>query len=354
MLIHEIKCLISLGHSVHLLVPSSGPLNDEVAGLGSEVQISVHPKLLVLRRSNLTHILRSPRLPHAMRTADVVVLWTLAVSAYVPLLRLTRRKFYVAVHELLEDRRARLFFAMLLVGSFPLTTCSKATSAWLRSLGVRESRISVTYPVINIPAQRNHRDTVLAVSENARQTFTVAVFGRVNGHKGHLEVVEAFGQPSMSDPDWRLVLAGAPFPGQESALDDVLQLASMDSRISYLGELRSMEELGDAVDLTAVFPTKPEPFGLVPIEAWSFGIRSVGYGDGGAAEVLPMVGGTAIERGAAPAAAIASALVVERRTWELKPDLPPVDEVASKLSFENRVNSLSGVLAALRSGAASD
>lgn len=316
------------------------------------MQISVDPKLLVLRRSNITHMLRPPRLPGAMSTADIVVLWTLAVSGYVPLLRLARRKFYLAVHELLEDRRARLFFGMLLFGSFPLTACSKATAAWLRSLGVKSSRISVTYPVMNVPIRRDHEKTALAVAENARQTFTVAVFGRVNGHKGHLEVAEAFREPSMSDPHWRLVLAGAPFPGQEAALEHVLKVVSEDSRISYLGELSSIEELGDTVDLTAVFPTKAEPFGLVPIEAWSLGIRSVGYGDGGAAEVLPMVGGTSIERGGAPAVSIAAALVFERQGWDRKPDLPTMDEVAPKLSFENRATRLSGVLAALGSRAA--
>lgn len=346
-LIHEVKSLISLGHSVHVLVPAAGPLNDEVARLGAEVQISVEPGLLVLRRSNLKDVLRFPKLPESMRAADVVVLWTLAVAGYVPLLRLARKKFYVAVHELLEDRRARLTFRLLLRGSFPLTACSKATAAWLRSLGVKGPRISVTYPVIDVPSGRTVREARVAVAEKTTRPFTVAVFGRVNGHKGHLEVATAFRDSSMSDPNWRLVLAGAPFPGQESALEDVLAVAVTDSRITYVGELSSLGELDGAVDLVAVFPTKSEPFGLVPIEAWSFGIPSIGYGDGGAAEVLPMVGGTAIERTGLSHVQIASALVAERDGWDRRSDLPSAGEVAPKLSFENRTNRIYGVLVEL-------
>lgn len=346
-LIHEIKCLTALGHSVHLLVPFAGPLIAQVAELGPEVQITVDPKLLVLRRSNVMDVLRPLKLPSAIRSADLVVLWTLAVAGYIPLLRLARSKFYVSVHELLEDRRARLFFRVLLMGSFPMTACSKATAAWLRSLGVKQERISVTYPVLNVKRPDNHGEKSTALPKRPIRTFNVAVVGRVNGHKGHLEVAKAFQEPAMSDSTWRLLLAGAPFPGQESALDDVLDLAKKDSRISYLGELSTIEELRDAVDLVAVFPTKPEPFGLVPIEAWSMGIPSIGYGDGGAAEVLAMVGGTTVERSELPPRGIASALRAARESWDQKSALPCEDQVAPHLSFESRVNQLKNVLAAV-------
>lgn len=343
-LVQEIECLASLGHSIHVLVPSSGPLNESVAGLGPKVQISVDPNLLILRRSSMGDIIRKPRIPRAMKDADIVVLWTLALAGYVPLLRLARKNFYVAVHELLEDRRARYIFRLLLRGSFPLTACSEATARWLCGLGVRENRVTVTYPVVNLLPGSSQTDSM--EPENDRP-FTVAVYGRVNGHKGHLEVARAFQEPELSGPDWRLMLAGAPYPGQEQALDEILAVAQCDDRITYVGELRSVDDLNGNVDLMAVFPTKSEPFGLVPIEAWSCGIRSVGYGDGGAAEVLPMVGGAIVNRTDSPVTTIASSLLSQRKNWSRRSALPAHQDVVPKLSLENRVVRLSCVLAAL-------
>lgn len=339
-LIHEIKCLLSLGHSVEVLVPQDGPLREELAALGPRVRITLDPTLLVLRRSNLKDILRVPKIPLSVRKADAVILWTLALAGYIPLLRLVRKKFYVAVHELLEDGRARAVFRMLLRGSFPITACSHATSKWLQSLGIKAGRISVTYPVMDL----TDTDDMAVVREVEGRPFTVAVYGRVNGHKGHLEVAKAFQEPSMQEVGWKLVLAGAPYPGQERALEEVLRVAEMDPRITYAGELTSIGELAGSVDLVAVFPTKAEPFGLVPIEAWTFGIRSVGFGDGGAAEVLPLVGGTAIPRQVPAAKCIAAALLAERESLMSHRALPSVDEVAPVLSAESRVSVLAGLL----------
>lgn len=344
-LIHEIECLLSLGHSVHLVVPAAGPLNDAIPLLGPGAQISVEPSILVLRRSNLKDALRFPKLPIPLRTADIVVLWTLAVAGYIPLLRTARKRFYVAVHELLGDRKARFFFRGLLKGSFPVTACSYATSKWLQSIGVQGNRITVTYPVVDLLPNADNWEA--SITRDEERPYTVAVIGRVNGHKGHLEVAKAFQDPSMRGEDWRLVLAGAPFPGQEKALEEVLELVQSDCRLTYLGELSSLRQLRGSVDLVAVFPTKAEPFGLVPIEAWSFGIRSIGYGDGGAAEVLPLVGGTSVERAEPATRRIASALSVEREYRRSRPALPAFAEVGPQLSFEHRVLRLSEVLAKL-------
>lgn len=344
-LLQEIDSLLSLGHSVQLLVPNDGPLCEEIATRGANVGITVVPRLLVLRRSNIKDALRVPRLPAEMTSADVVVLWTLGMAGYIPLLRLSRKKFYVSVHELLEDSRAGMVFRILLQGSFPITACSFAAARWLRSLGVRDNRITVTYPVLGVTRTSHAGDP--SGTQDESDSFTVAVYGRVNGSKGHLEVAQAFQEPAMSDPTWRLILAGAPFPGQEDALDDVMKVANADPRITYVGEVSSLHDLSSKVDMVAVFPTKPESFGLVPVEAWAHGIRSIGYADGGAAEVLPLVGGIVIAKTASGAHTIAEALAARRADWGALEKLPESEEVASMLSFQKRVDKLSSVLSSL-------
>ncbi|MDE8585925.1 glycosyltransferase family 4 protein [Arthrobacter sp. NQ4] len=264
------------------------------------------------------------------------------MAGYIPLLRLARKKFYVSVHELLEDNRARTVFKHLLKGAFPVTACSRAAADWLTSLGVTPSRITVTYPVL--PDGPSDRDTN-PCREGRSGTFTVAVYGRLNGSKGHLEVAQAFQEPCMGDPSWRLILAGAPFPGQENALDDVLRLVDKDPRISYIGEVASLLELTADLDLVALFPKKPESFGLVPVEAWSYGIRSIGYALGGAAEVLPLVGGAVVPNNSPEVPNIAHALIAMREDWGNLQGLPESDQVRPRLSFQNRVAQVSSVLA---------
>ncbi|WP_082049802.1 glycosyltransferase family 4 protein [Arthrobacter sp. SPG23] len=344
-LLQEIDSLLSLGHSVQLLVPNGGPLCGEIAKRGASAQITIVPQLLVLRRSNIKDALRAPRLPDEMASADIVVVWTLGLAGYIPLLRLARKKFYVSVHELLEDRRARVVFRILLRGAFPITACSFAAAAWLRSLGVRDDRIVVTYPVLSA-SEASSAATGRKV-QNGSELFTVAVYGRVNGSKGHREVAQAFQHSGMTDPTWRLVLAGAPFPGQEAALDEVMPIVDSDSRITYAGEVASLRELHPKVDLVAVFPTKPESFGLVPVEAWDCGIRSIGYAEGGAAEVLQLVGGIVIKRTTSDVETIAEALAATRADWDALEKLPKSEGVRSVLSFQNRADKLSAVLTSL-------
>lgn len=346
-LLQEIDSLLSLGHSVQLLVPTDGPLCEEVAKRGANVQVTIVPHLLVLRRSNMKDALRVPRLPDEMASADIVVVWTLGLAGYIPLLRLARKKFYVSVHELLEDRRARIVFRILLQGAFPITACSFAAAAWLRSLGVRDGRITVTYPVLSAP-QISNAGAGSRIQDGC-ELFTVAVYGRVNGSKGHLEVAQAFQEPGMSDPTWRLVLAGAPFPGQEAALDEVMTIVHSDPRITYVGEVSSLRDLHPKVDLVAVFPTKLESFGLVPVEAWDCGIRSIGYAEGGAAEVLQLVGGIVIRRTASDVDTIAEALAANRADGAALEKLPKSEGVRSVLSFQNRADKLSAVLTSLAS-----
>lgn len=305
-LLNEIDCLNELGHDVTVLLPSEGPLTVLAEAHGAEVNI--FRALLVLRRSRLRDLLRLPRLPPAVLGSDVVVLWTLAMAAYAPVLRLIRKPFYVSVHELLDNRLGYWLLKLLMSsGGFPLTACSVATESWLVGAGVAKGRISVTYPVFPEMASRraaNDRSN----DHKEGDKFTIAVVGRINGHKGHQEVARAFQIASRGSSDWQLLLAGAPFLGQEVSLLELEAICADDPRITLTGQLESIQDIPGEVDLIACFPTKPEPFGLVPIEAWELGIMTAGFDDGGASEVLQIVGGMAVKRTLDPISDIVSAL----------------------------------------------
>ncbi|TFD56804.1 glycosyltransferase family 1 protein [Cryobacterium suzukii] len=337
-LCQEVECLVSLGHEVLIVVPQTGPLSTDLARFGASVSVVIDPSLVVLRRSKLTDLLHPLTLRHDVALADVVVLWTLALSAYIPLLRLRRRRFYVSVHELLLGRVGGLLVRTLLApGTFPVCACSRATAEWLHSQGVGWGRLTVTSPVFS---------AVEAVPVRAvHDPLTLAVVGRVNGHKGHLEMAKAFQSTALSGRDWRLLLFGAPYPGQDDALQDVLALVNRDPRIEYRGEAISVAAIADEIDAVACFPSTPEPFGLVPIEAWRVGLRSVGFADGGAGEVLPVVGGIGVPRTDSPERDITVALLDLATTLKAHPALPEPAVVNTLFSQERRRDLIARVIA---------
>jgi glycosyltransferase involved in cell wall biosynthesis len=338
-LVDQVTTLVALGHSVDVLVPTDGPLRHALTEVGAGVSLTVDPSLMVLRRSRLRDALRVPRLPALAHQADLVVVWTLAMALYVPLLQISRKRFYVAVHELLLGAAgAALVRCFLARGQFPISTCSRASSDWLHRCGVAPTRTSVVYPIVERPAITVPRDEI------SFETFTVAVVGRVNGHKGHLEVARAFREKLGSQSSWRLLVVGSPFPGQEAAAEAVKAIAEGDSRIRVLGEIDGFRSVATEVDLIACFPSKPEPFGLVPIEAWQHSIPSVGYADGGALEVLEMVGGMGVTRLEDHIDVIADALKASHLRWRSGWRLPAPETVQRILSRENQVLALSELI----------
>ncbi|WP_104081607.1 glycosyltransferase family 4 protein [Cryobacterium sp. Y11] len=344
-LIQEISCLLSLGHTVAVIVPNPGPLAEEFDQAGLAATVIVDPGLAVLRLSKIADLLHPIRLRPEIADADVVVLWTLALAAYIPLLRLKRKSFYLSVHELLPSRLGNLLVRLLLApGRFPVCACSEATAAWLERNGVARTRLTVTSPVFD-PVT-----TVRAPTLHA--PFTLAVVGRVNGRRGHLEVAQALQSlwpavPShlpVSGSTWRLLLFGAPFPGQESALDAVMHLIESDPRIEYRGEAKSVAAIAGEIDAVACFPSMPESFGLVPVEAWRVGVRAAGFADGGPGEVLPLVGGIAVARTDAPMTDISTAILTLERSVRAREALPEPSTVNPLFTKERRLTLLTQVL----------
>ncbi|TFB51753.1 glycosyltransferase family 4 protein [Cryobacterium tagatosivorans] len=337
-LIQEVECLVRLGHDVSVFVPHDGPLADSLAHLGHWAVVTIDPGLAVLRRSRLADALRLPSLRPGVADADFVIVWTLALAAYVPALRLRKLPFYVSVHELLPGPVGGILVRGLLAGGrFPVSACSEATAGWLAGAGVDRRRVTVMSPVFSpvaeLPAHEPHEPLV------------IGVVGRVNGHKGHLEVARAFASPALRDRDWKLLLYGAPFPGQEDALDAVRDAIAHDDRITYLGEAPSMAALAGTIDAVACFPSKPEPFGLVPVEAWRLGIRSAGYADGGAAEVLPLVGGIGVPRTIDPVADISAALCAVASATRERAALPEPAAVNPVFDLDRRMRMVADVIA---------
>lgn len=335
-LLDEVRILVSRGFTVTVIVPTNGPLGPLCHDLGAE--LIVDEQLIVLRRANITDALGYPKLPTRACDADLLILWTLAMAAYIPHLRMSRIPFYVSVHELLDGLIGRALTALLKLGNFPIVCCSRAVANWIIQSGIDSRRVHVMYPIVSIAV-----DSVIS-ARPAPEVLRIGVVGRLNGHKGHLEVINAVQHHLVSvGRDLELRIYGGPFPGQEGAADQIRDAAIRDTRVRMMGEVTDMEIQLQQLDLVACFPRKPEPFGLVPIEAWAAGTRTVGYLDGGAQEVIPSVGGIGFERGVSIHKCLA--FVVDR--YECLPPLPDSSHVLETYSECSRRNVLDQVIGAL-------
>lgn len=118
----------------------------------------------------------------------------------------------------------------------------------------------------------------------------VALIGRVNiFRKGHLTFVEAAKFVAAKHPDVRFVLAGSPFPGNESHLDRVLEKIrelGLEDRVVYTGDVPDIHAVYSAADIVVQASGMPEGFGGVVIEAMAFGKPVVGTRLGGTIEQI--------------------------------------------------------------------
>ena len=284
-LIQDVGLLVSCGHDVDVVLPMNGPLVDALRAAGANP--IVDPALRVVRRVDGLRAMRPPRrLPPVCKSADVTVLWTLALMLYAPLLALRRRSFGVSVHELLPGPLGAALLRVTTTGAAWVHANSETVRRWVeRHDGGRKALLA--YPSVRIPP-------TITKSHRIEGPLRLMLAGRVNGWKGHMEAIEAGRLLRARGCELTLDLYGKPFPGQEDHLAAVLREVRLEDWIQYRGEYEANEPPYAEYDLALCLPRVPEPFGLVPLEAWAHGTRSLGVPRGGAIESLLLVEGITV------------------------------------------------------------
>jgi glycosyltransferase involved in cell wall biosynthesis len=286
-LAQDVELLLGQGHEVHVALPEDGPLTSALRELGAHP--SIEP-LRVLRRVDGASGMRLPTtLPSVCDAADVIVVWTLALAAYLPLLRLGRRRTICSVHEILPGSPGRLLAATACLCSHVLMVNSRATARWLaQDFKFRQPRLAYPIAPPYMP---------VAQVEGGSGPLRLLLMGRVNGHKGHLEAVHATQLARDAGDDIRLTLLGGSFVGQEHHRAELLATVGGVSWAHYGGEVTDPERFLRECDVVLIPSTRPESFGLVAIEAWAAGRRVVASDQGGLSEAARMVEGVMVAPG---------------------------------------------------------
>lgn len=136
------------------------------------------------------------------------------------------------------------------------------------------------------PAERAGARRALGLPEDR---FVVGLVGRVSDWKGQDVLARALAHPPLVEIGAVGVVAGDAFPGKEAherELDDLRRELGLGERLKLSGFVEDVGTVLGAVDAVAVPSTRPEPLGLVAVEAASAGLPVVAAAHGGVTEVV--------------------------------------------------------------------
>jgi glycosyltransferase involved in cell wall biosynthesis len=136
------------------------------------------------------------------------------------------------------------------------------------------------------PGNRERARAELAIDADS---FVVALLGRISDWKGQDQLARALADPALAETPVVGLIAGSPWPGAEGPLDELKLLQDalgLGERLRLLGFRDDIDTVFAAADVVAVPSTRPEPFGLVALEAAAAGLPVVAAAHGGLPEIV--------------------------------------------------------------------
>jgi glycosyltransferase involved in cell wall biosynthesis len=268
------------------LLPCDGDLRTALLSIVDDVRIV---DLAVLRRSSLKSlrlcdvaglIIKILEARRIVRAYDVTYINTVVVMDYILAAGLVRRPRIVHVHEIPTGLAALFFSALLMLSRAFLIFNSHATrrSFWL-PLWQRKAIVwnGVASPP-ELPSAASH------------SKLNLLLIGRFNSWKGHHVLLKAVAQlPEELRTRLSIRLVGSVFGDQGHFADELVRM------IAWQGLSEIVEMFPFTPDpyphyswagVVVVPSTKPEPFGLVAIEAMAAGRSVIAANHGGLSEIV--------------------------------------------------------------------
>ncbi len=151
------------------------------------------------------------------------------------------------------------------------------------------SKAVVVYDGLPRPPSRADRDRARAELGLGPSSFVVVLLGRISDWKGQDVLARALAEPALADRPVVALIAGSPWPGAEAPQRKLERLQadlSLGDRLRLVGFRDDTDTLFAAADAVAVPSTRPEPFGLVALEASAAGVPVVAAAHGGLPEII--------------------------------------------------------------------
>lgn len=243
-----------------------------------------HQRLPILRRRDLTNPLalvmlawRTLALAWILRRRGVGLVYC-ATSATAPVLVSARLagadESVIHVQEVWGRQEAILIGGLARLAGV-VVTISQAVYDALPS-GVRRRAVVVENGIAT--------EDRANVSPPSSGPLRFLVASRWNSWKGHRTLLAAW---DLGDPPGILTVAGsAPEMGDGVDVEKLVSALKEPASIEIVGQVGSIFDLLDDVDVLIVPSDSPEPFGLVAIEAFSRGRPVIGSDGGGLADII--------------------------------------------------------------------
>lgn len=282
-------------------LPAPGPLAGELEAAGAEVeygplgigaQASLTPRGLLRLVWDLPRAvfstLRSIRRhrPTSIHTNTMIVLGG-AIAA-----RLSGRAHLWHIHEIptRPEWLIRAFAFLFALLAHRVVCNSHATAKCFRSRCARlAGKTSVVWNGTASIEEKPALDDPRAALGIDRDAPLVLLPGRINSWKGQEILVEAARRLRDRHPEARYLIVGCTPPGQDhylQTLESRIRDAGLERIVLRRDFVPGLDALLAAADLVVVPSTRPEPFGLVAIEAMAHARPVIATDAGGLAEIV--------------------------------------------------------------------
>lgn len=246
-----------------------------------------HEDLPILRRAHLTPaglfsvLRRAIRLLFLLRRAGPTIVYctTSAAILAAPVARIAGVPAVVGhVQELWSPSEARVL-GLLARACERVVVISEAVLASLPPH--LHDRARVVTNATRDPGAVRPSSPLVAEGE---ATVRYLVAGRWNAWKGHRTLLEAWDR--LDEPGELVVLGGPSSSGESVDVPGLAAALRHPDSVHIVGEVADIGQHVERADVMVVPSDKPEPFGLVAIEAFARGRPVIGSNAGGLAEII--------------------------------------------------------------------
>lgn len=292
MLRASLRAMCARGHEVSLVVAEDGPLLQDCAADGVEVDVAEFPvlrKALLRPRGLASLVLGTPgallRLRRRIRDADpdVVYVNTLTLPHWIAAARLAGVPVVCHVREAEQDPPELVTRAltMPLLACDRLVTNSAFTAAHLVS---RWRRLASRVEVVHNGFEFGETPT----GRPPQPDGTILLVGRLNPRKGQDTAIEALAMLRARGMACRLTLVGTAFDGYEWYVRELHETAArlgVHDSVDFAGYRPDIAACNAGADIVVV-PSRVEPFGNVAVEALAANRPLIASAVGGLQEIV--------------------------------------------------------------------
>ena len=291
-LISIIDIFINNGFEVHLLLPNSGPLNNNKTIKKTKLSIinlGVFRKryftifglinrfyLIITSSLFIRKYLKKNQIDLVYTNTSTLISPSIAAKIYgIPSI--------YHIHEIPSSSYIYLRFMITFLNNFSkkIICVSKSVNEFWIINGLRKSKVKIIHNGFNIKKSKSK------ILDNDKIVFTSV--SRIIPYKGHSLLIRIFEMLCKKNKNIYLQIAGDTLPEYQKYLSDIklkVKEKGLESKISFLGFQNDVLPLLNNSDFFIHLPISPDPFPTVVIEAINTKTPVITNHLGGAIEIL--------------------------------------------------------------------